>query len=161
MLEQVACGAQKQCASAVERAVMVIAWLCCLNPCQGKEVIRMCLDPHAVAIIHVREALENIDCYLHGLAADNTEVSAAIRKIAALKRQVDRCSGCYSRRRSKRLLAWIIREAAELVVNVTETLPRIISVAPRSQWRIYGTGRSHSKPSKCGRLHSKGICNAA
>jgi hypothetical protein len=159
--ELVAQGALKQSASAVERAVLAIAWFCLSYTCQGKEVIQMCLDPHAVAILQVREALENIECYLHRLAADNTDVSAAVSRLAVLKHQVDRCSGCYSRRRSKRLLAWVIREAAELVVRVTETLPRIFSVAFWPQWRTYELGRSHSSSSNCGWLFSKGVRRAA
>jgi lipid-binding SYLF domain-containing protein len=105
----------------------------------------MCLDPHAVAVINLRETLNHIEHYLRDTDTGKSSVSVAeYDRIAALRAKLDRCSACYSRRKSKRLFSSVLKEASELVVRVTETLPRRASVVHPPQWRSYAIGRDDS-----------------
>lgn len=105
----------------------------------------MCLDPHAVAVINLREALDHIERYVRITDTDRSSVSVAeYDRIATLRATLDRCSGCYSRRKSKRLFSSVLKEASELVVRVTETLPRLHSAVKFPQWRIYVVGRGYT-----------------
>src|SRR4051794_8119595 len=79
----------------------------------------MCLDPHAVAKIKTREALDCMERILVEMAATNTGLSSAgLVELARLKRRLEWCDESYSRHRSQILLVWIHRLFAELVIRV-------------------------------------------
>lgn len=78
----------------------------------------MC-DPHALAKIEMRDALRCLEQILVAMAATNTGLSSAgLHQVARLKRRLEWCDECYSRRRSQLLLMWIAKVAAELVIQV-------------------------------------------
>lgn len=82
----------------------------------------MCLDPHAVAKIEVRAALELLEARLEEIKASNVEVSGVVlTRIARLKRLLHSCDSCFSRRRSELLLMLIVRALAEIVFRLIET----------------------------------------
>ena len=78
----------------------------------------MC-DPHALAKIEMREALRCLEQILIAIAATNTGLSSAgLYQVARLRRRLEWCDLCYSRRRSQLLLMWIAKAAAELILQV-------------------------------------------
>jgi hypothetical protein len=122
----------------------------------------MGIDPHAVARIHAREALEELEKHFIALADSNSNVSAAgLSRLAVLRRQLDRCTECHSRQRSIVLLMWVLREAAALVVRVIENLPRFHVACPGARWSIDETGRGNQESSQLEGLQSAGVRKAA
>ncbi len=122
----------------------------------------MCPDPRAVAMVEVRAALAGLESYLRHTATRKTEVSATwLERLAVLRTRLDWCSECYSRRRSRLLLARVIRELAELTIRVIETLPRVQSVVRWSRWRIDAVRRCHPNAAWGVRALAAGVGAAA
>ncbi|SRR6266487_3731957 len=81
----------------------------------------MSVDPHALAKIRTRQLLQDIEQLLTRIAASNAEVSeAGLFELARLRRRLSWCDECYSRHRSRQILNWILKIAAELVLRVIE-----------------------------------------
>lgn len=96
----------------------------------------MCLDPHAVAKIEVRAAIELLQAQFESIEASNAEVSkAGMVELARLKRLLDECCNCYSRRRSVFLLNCIIRLLAELAFRMIGTsICILIAILESRRW---------------------------
>jgi hypothetical protein len=79
----------------------------------------LCLDPHALAKIQTREALDNLEQILVAMAATNTGLSSlGLAQVARLRHRLAWCDECYSRQRSQALLSWVLRLAFELMIRV-------------------------------------------
>ena len=122
----------------------------------------MGIDPHAVARIHAREALDELERHFIALADSNSNVSAAgLSRLAVLRRQLERCTECHSRQRSIVLLMWVLREAAALVVRVIENLPRFHFARLGARWSIDETGRGNQESSRREGIQPAGVRKAA
>lgn len=111
----------------------------------------MSLDPHAVAQIQTRIALELLEQILRDLAHSNAKASAAgLVLTAKLMVRLHWCHECYSRHRSQKLLDWILKKAAELVLRVIEASFYQQSVAARRRWSIHDARQYDSRTQKLG-----------
>lgn len=107
----------------------------------------MCLDPHAVAKIEIRAALEVLEARLKEIEASNVEVSGVmLTRVARLKRLLHSCDSCFSRRRSEWLLKLIVRALAEIVFRMIETSNCSQLAATRPPRRIDDCRPSYSAP---------------
>jgi hypothetical protein len=79
----------------------------------------LCLDPHALAKIQTREALDSLEQILVAMAATNTGLSSlGLAQVARLRHRLEWCDECYSRQRSQALLLWVLRLVFELTIRV-------------------------------------------
>lgn len=79
----------------------------------------MCIDPHALAQIQVRESLDSLELILTEIAATDSGLSSVgLKELTRLRHRLDWCTECYSRRRSQLLLMWIVKNVAELVMRI-------------------------------------------
>lgn len=122
----------------------------------------MCIDPHAVAKIEVRTALEILERRFEAMAASDVEVSkAGLAQVARLKRLLVSCDSCYSRRRSEFVLRCVMRVLAEVVLRVIETSYCPLSATYRSPRLTYDGRRSNSPFAEVGWTLSSRACKAA
>lgn len=92
----------------------------------------MCLDPHAVAVIKAREALEQLEVFVQRFddGADNGALKASLLgRIHVLRKRIEWCYMSYSRQRSVLLFQWIVRAVSEVVMEILKALNCLLSAA--------------------------------
>jgi len=119
----------------------------------------MCLDPHARAKIEMREAVESLERVLLRLRSTNPRLSdAGLFKLAWLKRRLMWCDESDSRERSQKLLMWVAKILAEVLIRVMGA-SFCFQAAAQLPLSRYANNRKHDKDAPADRWTlASGVC---